>query len=164
MKIRSGHVSNSSSTSFVFYLKDNTLDYLISRLRKYHQHFELENPYPDIISAQEIGVEDVIREIMNIEVEMVSIDEVIEMREAELAEINNYSESPYKIEYILEAQEECIEAERMKKDGFTSVAVIGFGDNHGDITGNAVGMIMDYEGRYIHINHRDFRVRTFQNR
>ena len=140
------------------------MDHLFSRLRKYHQHFELENPYPDIDDTLEIGVEDVIREIKKCNVNPVSIDFIINRCKDELANVESLPDSPYKIEYILDAQEKCIEAERMKKDGFISAVNIDFGDNHGDVTGNGVGLIMDYEGRCIHINRSDFKVRTFQNR
>ena len=46
----------------------------------------------------------------------------------------------------------------------TSVFVIGFGDNHGQISGVGLGTVMDYEGRYIDIDEKDFVVFTEQNR
>jgi hypothetical protein len=52
----------------------------------------------------------------------------------------------------------------MKKRGFKTVHIIGFGDNHGEICGGIVGNVMDYAGRHIYIDKDGFIVFTEQNR
>jgi len=44
MKSRAGFISNSSSTSFTFLLKEGSWDYLYQMIEKYHQHFTLWYP------------------------------------------------------------------------------------------------------------------------
>ena len=70
----------------------------------------------------------------------------------------------YSVTEKAQHQEEIEKLQVSKKNGLTSVLVIGFGDNDGDISGPGLGSVMDYDGRSININEKDFVVWTEQNR
>ena len=186
MKIRNGFVSNSSSTSFTFCLKEASFDALYDKIRKHGDSFKLSydrsrgrDPDWAICNA-----DSVIKEIQEYvatqdkrqdweHIKFIKtydyIDEmtrVIKSEEKWLKEnedenlscINLYEET------IIEYKAIVARLNRALRRGLKNVVIIGFGDNHGQICGCHVGLAMDYEGRKIEIEESDFFVFTKQNR
>jgi len=184
MKIRNGFVSNSSSTSFTFCFKGATIDALYDAIHKYSKHFQLSFDagwgYEESIhSCNAQDVIDAIRgacarhseyEWENITV--VPIEDQIEELRASISEIRKElkkeDEKPVMrdiyFRHLSDLESHLNKLKSANKKGLTDVAVIGFGDNHGHISGGDVGYAMDYEGRNISIEKDDFMVFTEQNR
>jgi hypothetical protein len=176
MKTRHGFVSNSSSTSFTFCYKGEGIKPLTDLiLTKYREQF---NRSYDEWSCR---AQDVVEAIENCfrsdhdwhKVSPVSIDNILENYNAGLKEIMTYVEEakdkpssiwPGQGNYFLEKKQETEDKikkmKAVKKRGLTTVLVIGFGDNHGEVSGGNLGHAMDYDGRNIDINAKDLVVFT----
>lgn len=188
MKTRAGFVSNSSSTSFTFVHKGEDEQDLCDLMIKWHQYFELSDPYGDYGS---ISVTDVVSAIERLtfgakdadqewdKPSVYSIDKRIEELEAqskeyleryhkeldkEADEESRYDCSQWLHDYYWRFYEKACDLKRLKEKGFTTVHVVEFGDHHGHVSGGAVGNIMDYAGRDINMAKEDFVVFTEQNR
>ena len=186
MKIRNGFVSNSSSTSFTFVFKGDKIDDLSALIWKYRGHFSLSydaswNDTNDCVET--CNAQDVVEAIEKCAkdkndkwnaVKIVSIDDSINQFVDSIKEYDQMIKDKedkcsmtlrdfYK-QYKREAEEVIDKLNMAKKKGLTSVFVIGFGDNHGQISGGGLGTVMDYEGRDIDIDEKDFVVFTEQNR
>jgi len=85
--------------------------------------------------------------------QQIGIDEDINEKNV-LFGIGISEDSKEKISYV----------KKLINKGFNTAIMIGFGDNDGEISGGAVGITMDYEGRGIKMNEPDFVIMTEQNR
>jgi len=177
MKTRNGFVSNSSSTSFTFCFKGKGIKPLTDMiLTKYRNQFK--RSYDE----WHCNAMDVVEAIEHCfehggewhKVEPVHINKVIEQEKFSLGQIleeikrDEEKKDDYWKQHNLEHKQE-LEAkirklENIKKKGLTTVLIIGFGDNHGEVQGGDLGRAMDYDGRYIDINGADLVVFTEQNR
>lgn len=176
MKTRNGFVSNSSSTSFTFIHKGEDLTDLCVLIMRWHQYFDLTYPFDfgDENRPMHITAFDVMEAIQTLSLEARSIDAHIEEctgraeRCLEWAtqerDVRQHSMASEYMNSYHEAMQVVIELERLKQQGFTTVHVIDFGDNHGDIMGVGVGDIMDYAGRDINMRKDDLVIWTEQNR
>lgn len=187
MKIRSGFVSNSSSTSFTFIFKGNSVEDLCAILPKYASYFDLRHDdFDDEIHR--CNVQDIINALRSVVkdpsqkkeddwelVFPISIDEknkdidASEKRWKEyLAEEMKMSPNNWGDNLILSEMSSIWDERRTlkkaQKRGLDCVIEIGFGDSHGAISGPGLGSTMDYEGRHIRINKDDLIVYTRQNR
>ena len=192
MKARKGFVSNSSSTSFTFAHKGKDIGELYDQIHKYNQYFDLHyyNCYDN--KSLRIGAGDVVDAIQQCDIKerpdycepiTFTIDEHIKDLKSHLERDKKYFQKvvkqmdanpekaknlnscySYALEQVFEAEKKIEDFEKLKEDRFTTVHVIGFGDNDGDVCGTDVGVVMDYEGRNIYINKHDFYVVTEQNR
>ena len=169
MKKRNGFVSNSSSTSFTFIFKGDTVQDLSKTIQKYGKCFDLEYMYWDdncySCNAQDVSeaIEAYIDDPKNMlnrhdKVSVILIDDYIEVIIKEIKESTGYRG------YVDDLKKQLVKIQSAKKKGLTSVLNIEFGDNDGDISGGDLGYCMDYEGRYISIDKKDFIVYTEQNR
>lgn len=163
MKIRNGFVSNSSSTSFTFCFKGKNIKDLTDLiLTKYRDSFK--RSYDEY----HCNALDVVKAIEECIKECVSIDKVILDTMAILEGTLEYTErhkdkkDRYFIEMELRLKQELEnKIEKLKgirEKGLNSVVIIGFGDNHGDVSGGNIGYAMDYGGRDIDINNDDLVV------
>lgn len=173
MKIRQGFVSNSSSTSFYFITKNNKKESVIQAIKKYGEYFRLiydgySGPYSctenDVIKA----IEDLVPDKYDDSGKMFPLTKLVEDIQKDIDLEEQWSkEHPNKIhsdEYWMSCLDKKQNVEDLIKAGFTHYMCVGFGDNHGDVSGGQLGYTMDYEGRYIHIKKEDFVVFTEQNR
>jgi hypothetical protein len=178
MKIRTGFVSNSSSTSFTFCYKGEGIKPLTDLiLTKYRNRFELS------YDEWHCNAQDVVEAIEGCfgskneydKITPVSIDQVIRDVENYLADTEVWLEEESRknkdswlvihySKHIQKLQKKISRLKNLKKEGLTTVLIVGFGDNDGNISGGNVGNAMDYEGRNIDINNDDLVVFTEQNR
>ena len=191
MKIRHGFVSNSSSTSFTFVFKGDEVKNLSDTILKYKKHFDLSHTCDNYLSgaadiyicnAQDVAeaIERCIETTKDDKwdvVKIVSIEDHIKELKIRIKELDVYIKEqderkknhPGWYNNYLHEDKVCIQEEIEKlqaaiKNGLTSVLVIGFGDNDGAISGQGLGCTMDYEGRMIDIDEKDFIVLTEQAR
>ena len=177
MKIRTGFVSNSSSTSFTFIFKGSKIKELFYLITKYDQYFDLYfTPYEE--KKLHCTAEDVVKSMkrvksnsdlvsiksfhQNIESEIKLLEKRIEKVKCD--RVSKEFEAKWDEEYLFEILNKKSSIEEAIEEGFEKVLIIDFGDNHGDISGGKVGYCMDYEGRSIDINKPDLIVTTEQNR
>lgn len=161
MKTRQGFVANSSSTSF--YFATNT-DYkgLMDLILKYRKHFYFAEEGRHVNAANVVvAIEDLDKEAVT------TADEAQELRTTAInlsmhhpgrhndGFWDSYAQSVLAVVDKLQAAHD---------KGLTKVYRIDFGDNDGDVSGNDVGCIMDYQGRDIDINEDDLVIVTEQNR
>lgn len=182
MKIRNGFVSNSSSTSFTFCFKGKKnkgvkpLCDLI--LTKYSECFS--RSYDE----WHCNAQDVVEAIGRCykqtgewnKAECVSIDKVIgdnkfylEIIKKDIKDAEDKKETDAWIfRHFLEKKQELESKikilDNIKKKGLTTLLLMDFGDNHGEVCDCDLGRAMDYDGRYIDINGKDLVVFTEQNR
>jgi hypothetical protein len=180
MKIRTGFVSNSSSTSFFFYTKTNNPQELFDLITKYHQYFDLQynENYGDKDDKpiQTITYKDVINSIKSIPKLKSNccmsfndyVKELTQQNEILIKDLKTMPDNDFSKKYYIEEYQYNMEnLDRIKKaklNQLNNIWTIGFGDNHGDVCGYGVGVIMDYEGRNIYINKNDFVVYAKLNR
>lgn len=152
MKIRSGFISNSSSTSFMFIFKGQTKEDLYDAIWKNRKDFHLVTDDNRSCCAEwlvdeiESLPDNIIREGSD------PINLLIKTRKCILNDNKKYladSKDKYFSESwrtIVEDEEQLIKRlQNLKDKGFTWSMIISFGDNHGDISGGNVGTAMDYE-------------------
>lgn len=180
MKIRHGFISNSSSTSFTFCIKDKSFNTLYSLIKKYKDKFDLDVDYGDDCKYS-CNADMVIKEIKKVvrrkgkysKVEIITIDDEIKRIDDNISTIKrcikkdkekNYDYSYWK-KYIkrYDAIKKC-RLNKAKELGLNYAIRLGFGDNHGDIRDGNVGYTMDYAGRNIKLVKDDFIIYTEQNR
>jgi hypothetical protein len=188
MKIRNGFVSNSSSTSFTFVFKGDNVKDLSEKILKYKSHFNLsfDTSWPgydgtqyycnalDVVEAIENCVvtpkyEDDKVSVCDIDEYIGSLVELIKENDREIEKEKKEENKRYNLFDLFYSFNQDLKAkiEKLrgaKKNGLTSVLIIGFGDNNGNISGGDLGYCMDYEGRYISIDEKDFLVLTEQDR
>jgi hypothetical protein len=183
MKIRTDFVTNFSSTNFFFIFKGpRCIRPLEAAIRNHKKPFNL-----CYLDWEKVGYscthEDIISDIKSViksslgkdewdSVKVVSIDKAIkevdkyiDTEEKSLTDPTYNEESKKwmrKIIKILESKK--MKFQKAKDQGFENVFEMGWGDNHGQISGGNTGMAMDYEGRRIKINEDDLIVFTEQNR
>jgi len=189
MKIRSGFVSNSSSSSFAFVFKGKTVDELCEILPKYKDTFNLsfedyeDNMHycnvDDIINALKENVknpEDQKENVENAEnwydIYPICIDDSILALKEKIKDSTKQLDDPAQFgdwyKEMLQRHIECFSAEieklsEAKRRGLNSVIYIEFGDNHGHVSGPGVGYAMRYNSRYISIDSRDLVVYSSEN-
>ena len=193
MKIRTGFVSNSSSTSFTFCFKGDSEKELFEGIRKYANHFKLswDGSYGKTEWICSCNAEDVIesiKDVVNVSpkydwltFKIITVDEAIKGVERDRdwyaknieeekkknnrrCTINGLTPWDWEQQFFDEAEEHLKALKVAKDNGLNSVVVLGFGDNDGHISSGDVGYAMDYEGRNIVINENDFVVFTVQDR
>jgi Icc-related predicted phosphoesterase len=182
MKLRQGFVSNSSSTSFTFIFKGKDMEALFNKMIENSAHFDLYSDTYGLTETKHITVNDVIDAVRsNSKGNLgeydapicIKISEAIKKAKKNIKDMQKWEDESiargnghdqYYIDEVFNLTRKLSQLEDLKKKGFKTVAVIGFGDSHGLVSGMDVGSIMDYEGRYIHINKPDFVVYTDQNR
>jgi len=184
MKYKVSEVTNSSSTSFLMAFAGNHIG-LYKAMLKYEDHFSLENDYWEG-GKSTIDVWDVIQaldgaiksnpEQLWLRPEIKTIDEAIKGLEEDAAswknQIRESAEEDKSGDVTFDWEKEALRKaistlhllQKGKERGLTSVIKVGFGDNHGEISGDIVGCTMDYRGRHIRIDESDFIVVTEQNR
>jgi len=191
MKIKADFVTNSSSTSFTFIFRGNSILDLFEKMRKYKNKFEIEYEYPeycdeymngpikinveDIISSIEEGIAKNNKYYEKDDIDYVRIGDIEALEERiipnldyclkEVADniVNNKRTPQYVFDEINTFNNQLDILEKAKKKNMKSL-VIGFGDNHGEVCGTPVAFAMDYEGRNIKIDKPDLIVYTEQNR
>lgn len=180
MKAKADFVTNSSSTSFTFIFKGNHIDLfkgIINRAELFNLNMSAYN------MDHSIDVWDVIRAIDSvirtsgedlwIKPGIGTIDEKIreyinEIDDIEGARLQGFGNDEWRKKWDderleqLRADIKTLKAAKAK--GLTSMFIVGFGDNDGEISGGSVGTTMDYEGRHIKVNDDDFIIMTEQNR
>lgn len=167
MKIRNGFVSNSSSTSFVFVFKDGELP---DAMKKHESYFNLshEGYNDEMYFCNHEEVLKCLEEIPAVDAGEYC-NKLIEEIEERKKDYKIYmSEFPSLVNYVKEDIDKMnLRLKKIKskmKKGFNKVITVGFGDNHGDFSGDGIGCVMDYEGRYISIDDNSLYVETEQNR
>ena len=184
MKVRTGFVSNSSSTAFMFVYKNESIEELCQLIEKYDQYFNLYSELEEnesykctarqVASAIEEELSDNNEDIF-CKTKKMSLDKYIkdiqDMLDKNVEQIKEYQKEgkQYKdynwlTDYIYQNSQDLYKLQNLKKQGFTQIVIANFGDNDGPWRGTDLGRIMDYEGRYIYINKPDFVVWTEQNR
>ena len=178
MKTRNGFVSNSSSTSFTFCYKGDGVKPLTDLiLNKYRNQFS--RSY-DEWHCNALDVINAIERCFNSKsefncVQCNTIDKIILDAQAYLDRIKqDIKEEEAKkdngwllqnaLEHKQETELKIQKLNAIKERGLTTVLVIDFGDNHGEVQGGYIGYAMDYDGRYIDINSNDLVVFTELNR
>lgn len=166
MKIKNGFVTNSSSTSFMFFVPGNfTFNKIEKAIKKYSGNLKTE-AYEDSATQEEIvetlldvirtketiKIDEQLRELK--EVDLPYWEEVVEMEKAQ----------DYVFEIIKETKERIKILEELKGRNFKRFVKVNCGDSEGDIRGRPIGNIMDYENRDWNTNQDDFVVMTEQNR
>lgn len=183
MKIKHDFVTNSSSTTFVFVYSGDKFD-LYQRLLERKEKFNITYTDCDDVTHT-VTVWDVIRAIDSIIrsddsdnwilPEPHSIDDAIKDKERDIKDNKKYLKEKLKpdedewdckfFQEMISRQEEDLRGlKRSKEKKLDKVFIVGFGDNHGEISGPGIGMAMDYAGRKIHIDDDDFRLYTEQAR
>ena len=175
MRIRLGHVTNSSSTNHIIMWRGAKDD--LRRLLEAHAHvFPTGCDWIDHVGG--VSVDEIINAICSMSDRIHSSDQ----------SVKNYQRNiEYQLHSIEETRKEILESEKdlsWKKEylnyseaeleelrGRSEMAqimdwelVVSFGDNHGDFQGGDLGYIMDYEGRSINIKEDTLFYTTEQDR
>lgn len=158
MKIKHDFVTNSSSTSFIFTFKDNVKE-VYDNIKKHSKEFELtyngfNSTANDVVAAMKMFEKTKHVRDIDGDIEMLN-DELVGYKD------DGFVDWSWRIDDI---KRELAALELAKINGAKNPFAIEFGDNHGDIRGMGLGETMDYEGRFIRINDKDFQVFTEQNR
>jgi len=180
MKIKHDFVTNSSSTGFIFLFKGDKRTDLFRQMVKYEDKFKLFNEYGG--GEDYINVWDIIRELDPILSSTredpwylpgpLKMNDLLERYEGELKaneealkdELKQESEgvkwtgSDWTKEYIKELEEKIIKVKKAIHNKLDHYVEVSFGDNDGMISGGRIGMTMDYSGRSINLNQKDFVV------
>ena len=176
MRIKNDFVTNSSSTNFLFAFSGDTRKDLYKSIIDHDSCFFLCMEYDGFIECipKEEGrtiscrAEDVIEALKSVrrKTKIITIDEKIKEFEEEVERIKGYDIN-YPNRYacfIYECKSRIAILNYAKELGITSVLEVNFGDNDGPFSGTKIGMIMDYEGRYINILSDSLVVLTDQRR
>jgi hypothetical protein len=181
MKTRQGFVSNSSSTSFFFIIKEPTEKCLYDMIRKYKDRFNLSTKWDNTenTSCNHIDVIDELEKVfakaprnewdepLGFSILSKIGDLEIEIEENKQRSIDSkepdYARKWWR-EDIYRAESDIGLLKEASKNGLTWIYNIQFGDNHGDVCGGRIGCTMDYAGQGMEINTPDFVVYTEPNR
>ena len=182
MKIKHDFVTNSSSTGFIFLFKGDKRTDLFRQMVKYEDQFKLYNEYHGS-GGDYIDVWDIIREMDPLLSSSredpwylpgpLKIKDLLERHEGELKEHEKtlkeelkreaekqeaWTSSDWTKEYIETLKEKIVKVKKAIHNSLDHYIEVSFGDNDGMIQGGKVGMTMDYSGRSIELNQKDFMV------
>jgi hypothetical protein len=166
MKLRLGFVTNSSSTNHIIMWRGSQNDLqkiLMEKIEMFPDHYDsynkthnidkIEIVYAIISKADKAWNKQEMLTELNIRLKHA------EQWYKETGKRDDTFSGKYALEH-LKFIENLIEASK-NKDWMLEVY---FGDNEGDFEGGDLGCIMDYEGRYIHVDEEEFFYKTKQNR
>lgn len=172
MKIKNDFVTNSSSTCFLFAFKGKTRKDLYNKILEHEMAFFLTMDYDGFRSGvdkeEDNGIscraDDVINSLRSKrkQFKVITIDQKIKQIKKYLISMSKYRR-PYTC-LVYDCKSKLAILNHAKKLGINNVMEVCFGDNDGPFAGTKVGLIMDYEGRYISIYDDDFVVMTEQRR
>jgi len=175
MKIKHDFVTNSSSTGFIFIFKGDQRANLFKQLVKYEKHFELSNDYGpgkpitdvwDLITCLDPIISSHRSEPYYLP-GPTKIQSLLEQYKTELLNLEKtYNEekkeksmwTKYSLDSITQIKQKIEKIEKAIENGLDHCIEISFGDNDGIISGGMMGMTMDYSGRSIKLNEKDFVV------
>jgi hypothetical protein len=183
MKIKQDFVTNSSSTGFIFLFKGNQRTDLFEKMVKYGDKFKLYNEYHGS-GGDYIDVWDLIKELDPIlsstkedpwylpgPTETSKLlekleDELKHTKETLKEELKNEKENPDKgwkssnwtKDSLVDIEARLKKVKAAVECGLDHYVEVSFGDNDGMICGGKLGVTMDYSGRDIDLNQRDFKV------
>jgi len=183
MKRKADFVTNSSSTSFTFIFKGtdkkHLFDLLLARKQLFDLHYESE--WDDEGTVHECTVEDVIAALdkflsgrlssLDFSGKVEYINDLLARRTADIRSWEEMYEDDvedWEQKWITDSISEIKQIigliKGAKDRGLLSVVQMGFGDNHGEVWGDGLGVVMDYKGRGIFVNDDDLVIFTEQNR
>ena len=148
MKIRAGFVSNSSSTSHIIQWRGDLRAVLEAHRNIFPTEFDA-----DYWGSDRPGY-------------VTTVDEIIDaiVSRVGLHTADEHDQYCWGGGVEGECDDSTLPSQRgPNADGWNSL-VVDFGDNDGDFSGSAIGMVMDYEGRMISVNDETLRYHTEQNR
>lgn len=180
MKIRTGFVSNSSATSFYFSLNGGKEE-LLALIMKYRVFFDFDGlKDDDSVFERGMSAEDLVSAIKKLgRIQSVDIGACVKEsekrlqtyadRSKEMRDEESRNENPSRLSDLYDGalrdeMDLLSEFDTSKKRGLRNLIRIDMGDHEGAISGGLVGNVMDYRGRYINIDKKDFRIFTRQNR
>jgi len=181
MKIKQDFVTNSSSTSFIFIFKGNHRTHLFEKMVNYGDQFKVYNEYES--GSKYVDVWEIIQcidPIISSHIQdpwhlpgPLKLSELFETYDKTLKEYKTnlieelkeekedpkrWVSSKYTKEHIEDIEDKISIIKKAIEDGLDHYVEISFGDNDGMIQGGRVGTNMDYSGRNININEKDFVV------
>lgn len=173
MLFRLGHVTNSSSTTHILMWKGD-LDNLRELLEAHIECFRLTHEIGWDETAREVTLdpEEVINAIIRVirdEHRVTPVKTWVAQVEHELRRLERDQEADQNSVHWRDywAQRTQVLQRRIalvNAKGYTAMAAVDFGDNHGDVRGCDMGIVMDYAGRNIHIVTPKLAHTTEQNR
>lgn len=163
MKLRLGFVTNSSSTTHIMMWKGDK-GRLKELLDAHQRHFDLR--YVDWEDqSHSVTPDEVAGAILSMMEKAQKASAYVRAKRQKSRMFRKMMEKSGGNKFLDEDIRKTDDKARRAKE-FDWVLEVGFGDNHGDFSGKDLGVVMDYEGRRIHIVDADrgFYYTTEQDR